>query len=53
VLLENNLTYVIPPKADMSLTQAILDDLCYQYQYDNRNRLVAKKLPGKQWEFIV
>ncbi len=48
-----NLTYVIPPKADMALTQAILDELCYQYQYDNRNRLVAKKLPGKQWEFMV
>jgi len=44
-----NLTYVIPPMADMTLTQAILDDLCYQYQYDARNRLVAKKLPGKQW----
>ena len=48
-----NLTYVIPPMADMALTQAILDDLCYQYQYDARNRLVAKKLPGKQWEFMV
>jgi hypothetical protein len=48
-----NLTYVIPPKADMALTQAILDELCYQYQYDNRNRLVAKKLPSKQWEFMV
>jgi RHS repeat-associated protein len=34
-------------------TQAILDNLCYQYKYDHRNRLVEKKLPGKQWEFIV
>jgi RHS repeat-associated protein len=48
-----NLTYVIPPKADAAITQAILDDLCYQYKYDYRNRLVEKKLPGKQWEFIV
>lgn len=48
-----NLTYVIPPKADVAITQSILDDLCYQYKYDNRNRLVEKKLPGKQWEFIV
>ena len=48
-----NLTYVIPPKADMSLTQDILDELCYQYQYDARNRLAAKKLPGKQWEYMV
>ncbi|MFW0739157.1 DUF6443 domain-containing protein, partial [Flavobacterium sp. T12S277] len=34
-------------------TQGVLDNLCYQYKYDKRNRLVEKKLPGKQWEFIV
>jgi RHS repeat-associated protein len=33
--------------------QIILDNLCYQYRYDHRNRLVEKKLPGKQWEYIV
>ena len=50
-----NLTYVIPPKVDVSqtITQAILDGLCYQYKYDYRNRLAEKKLPGKQWEFMV
>ncbi|MFV5700175.1 DUF6443 domain-containing protein [Flavobacterium sp. ZT3R17] len=49
-----NLTYVIPPTAaDAAITSTILDDLCYQYKYDYRNRLVEKKLPGKQWEFIV
>ncbi|MDK2772183.1 MAG: RHS repeat-associated core domain-containing protein, partial [Flavobacterium sp.] len=46
-----NLTYVIPPLADGSTTK--LDGLCYQYKYDKRNRLVEKKLPGKDWEFIV
>lgn len=48
-----NLTYVIPPKADGSITTAVLNDLCYQYKYDYRNRLVEKKLPGKEWESIV
>ncbi|TDP58619.1 DUF6443 domain-containing protein [Flavobacterium dankookense] len=50
-----NLTYVIPPLVNTSLviTNDVLNDLCYQYQYDYRNRLVEKKLPGKQWEFIV
>ena len=48
-----NLTYVLPPKAGGTITAAILNDLCYQYKYDYRNRLVEKKLPGKQWEFIV
>lgn len=50
-----NLTYVIPPLVDTdnTITQEVLDGLCYQYKYDYRNRLVEKKLPGKQWEFIV
>ena len=34
-------------------SQSVLDNLCYQYKYDYRNRLVEKKLPGKQWEYIV
>lgn len=33
--------------------QSVLDNLGYQYKYDSRNRLIEKKLPGKQWEFIV
>lgn len=39
-----NLTYVIPPAVDTSLTitQIVLDNMCYQYKYDYRNRLVEK-----------
>lgn len=49
-----NLTYVLPPLLDKSnVTQEVLDDLGYQYQYDHRNRLVEKKMPGKDWEYIV
>ncbi|UUF12936.1 MULTISPECIES: DUF6443 domain-containing protein [Flavobacterium] len=49
-----NLTYVIPPKVDgATITVDVLNGFCYQYKYDYRNRLVEKKLPGKQWEFIV
>jgi hypothetical protein len=46
-----NLTYVLPPMFTNATGQ--LNGLCYQYKYDNRNRLVEKKLPGKDWEFIV
>ena len=48
-----NLTYVLPPKVTGAINDDVLNGLCYQYKYDNRNRLVEKKLPGKQWEFIV
>jgi RHS repeat-associated protein len=53
-----NLTFVLPPKMDATFAtittiNSQLNDLAYQYKYDYRNRLVEKKLPGKQWEFIV
>ncbi|WP_169051635.1 DUF6443 domain-containing protein [Flavobacterium sp. H122] len=48
-----NLTYVIPPLANGAFDQQTLDGLCYQYKYDHRNRLAEKKLPGKQWEYII
>ncbi|MNQ28932.1 RHS Repeat protein [compost metagenome] len=48
-----NLTFVLPPKADASITANVLNDFCYQYKYDDRNLLVEKKLPGKDWEYIV
>jgi hypothetical protein len=31
---------------------AIIDNLCYQYNFDGRNRLV-RKIPGKGWESMV
>lgn len=51
----NQLALVIPPlaAAKTTLIQSDLDELCYQYRYDNQNRLVEKKLPGKGWEYMV
>jgi len=37
----------------LALDRSSLDDLIYQYKYDHRNRLIEKKLPGKEWEYIV
>lgn len=48
-----NLTYVLPPLAEGSVSDSSIENLGYQYKYDKRNRLVAKKLPGKQWEYII
>ena len=52
-----NLTYVLPPKIDattssLSIVISQLDDLGYQYIYDNRNRLIEKRIPGKEKELI-
>lgn len=50
----DQLAFVIPPKAvAASMTDSLLNDLCYQYRYDGRGRLVQKKLPGKGWEYMV
>ena len=50
----NQLAYVIPPLAiNESLSQNTLNNLCYQYKYDSKNRLIEKKLPGKGWEYLV
>lgn len=57
-----NLTYVLSPEASEQIVSGsnlvtnsdqILDDLGYQYKYDDRNRLIEKKIPGKGWEYIV
>jgi len=47
------LTYVIPPLVTGTIDGTVLDNLCYQYRYDYRNRMVERKIPGKQWEYIV
>ncbi|WP_459213107.1 DUF6443 domain-containing protein [Aquimarina rhabdastrellae] len=53
--LYGNLTYVVPPKVTTAdgVSQSELAELCYQYKYDYRNRLIEKKIPGKGWETIV
>lgn len=46
-----NLSFVFPPMAANPLSQ--LNEYCFQYKYDSRNRLAEKKLPGKQWAYMV
>ncbi|WP_281986990.1 RHS repeat-associated core domain-containing protein [Aquimarina aggregata] len=45
----DNLTYVIPPKVTTAdgVSATEMSELCYQYKYDYRNRLIEKKIPGK------
>lgn len=51
-----NLAFVLPPQANpdnVTPTQAVLDNFCFQNRYDGRGRVVEKKIPGKGWEFMV
>jgi RHS repeat-associated protein len=48
----DRLRFVIPPKAveaiksNWVVTTIIATELCFQYRYDQRNRMIVKKLPG-------
>lgn len=53
-----NLAFVLPPKSGPDLATGVpvettVDNLCYQYKYDERNRLIRKRVPGKDWEYMV
>ncbi|MBS1535793.1 MAG: type IV secretion protein Rhs [Bacteroidetes bacterium] len=50
----DNLKMVKPPKYfTSSQNENAEDNLCYKYEYDYKNRLIKKKQPEKQWEYIV
>lgn len=51
-----NLCFVLTPASmpDAGLpSQSIINNTSYEYRYDQKNRLVQKKLPTKAWDFIV
>ncbi|KAA5531607.1 RHS repeat domain-containing protein [Paenimyroides baculatum] len=49
----NLLAFVIPPMANGTVLGDHLEKWCYQYNYDAKKRLVEKKIPQKDWEYIV
>jgi RHS repeat-associated protein len=53
----NQLVYIVPPLAsirgDISSDVTKQNELCYQYKYDDQNRLVEKKLPGRDFDSFI
>lgn len=58
----NNLSLVIPPKAvellqanswNLNFNANLLSEYCFEYKYDERNRTIEKRAPGKKAEYII
>ncbi len=55
----NQLRFVIPPKAvaqiqaNWQLTVDVINEGCFRYEYDARRRMIAKKVPGAGWVYMV
>ncbi|MGN8055091.1 DUF6443 domain-containing protein [Pedobacter sp. 22163] len=60
-----NLRYVLPPAVNLNTDRLsaeiagftesddVFKDFMYGYHYDGRKRLTEKKIPGKDWEYMV
>jgi RHS repeat-associated protein len=51
-----SLCYVLPPVANPdagNISIGVINDFCFQYQYDGQNRMIQKRIPGKGWEYMV
>jgi RHS repeat-associated protein len=58
----NQLRFVLSPKAtgiaygnswDLNTDPTTINELCFRYEYDERGRIIAKKLPGAGWVYTV
>jgi len=35
------------------LTSTLLSEQCFRYEYDERHRMIAKKVPGSEWLYMI
>jgi RHS repeat-associated protein len=55
----NQLRFVIPPKAVEAIktnwvfNNDVINELCFRYEYDSHQRMIAKKVPGAGWVYMV
>jgi len=53
---QGNLCFILPPGSLPDAAKPVndyLNNFCFQFKYDNRNRQVQKRIPGKGWEFVI
>lgn len=53
---DNHLRYVVPPAVTVSSfieNSTVFNQFIYAYHYDDKDRLIEKKIPGKGWEHMV
>lgn len=53
----DNLCYVFPPNfegdSDNTIDQERINNLCFQYRYDYKKRVIERKSPDKGWEYFI
>lgn len=58
----DQLRFVLPPKAvawlvgnswNLGSNTTAINELCYRYEYDDHGRMVARKIPGAGWTYMV
>jgi len=58
----NQLRFVLSPKAtniiynngwNISADTTTISQLCFRYEYDGRQRMIAKKVPGAGWTYMI
>jgi hypothetical protein len=59
---KNQLRFVLSPKAtrivlgngwNIPADTTAINELCFRYEYDGRRRMIAKKVPGAGWNYMV
>jgi len=58
----NQLRFVLSPKAvvvatangwNLSADPTTTNELCFRYEYDERHRMIGKKVPGADWVYMI
>ncbi|HWB93111.1 MAG TPA: DUF6443 domain-containing protein [Puia sp.] len=58
----NQLRFVLSPKAtniiygkgwNIGADTTTISELCFRYEYDGRQRMIAKKVPGAGWSYMI